>query len=623
MGAIIKRVAAYPLGSRSLPSSATLRRTRVLYDYALADIGLLSATSKESPLTRQTAPFRKEQFDSSANPGEQTLTNWWLRSQSTFHEGTGIRFMEPASDETVMNAFAHSVGVNPWVTGEMTLLKEAVLKKSATSDVLVMGGMDGTTDVFYHAAGTALSRETAGATAAVTWGGAGTIVSLANDGDRYLAADATGIYRGTMAGGVGALYFNTGNANVTIGWAKQRLVAGIGASVYELTGAGPALPAALYTHPSSAWRWTAVTEGSSAIFVAGYSGTESAIYKFVLSTAGVMPTLTSGIVAAKMPYGEQVHSMHAYVGTYVVIGTNKGVRIGTVTDTGDINYGPLIIESTSPVRGLVGKDRFVFATCSNQIDTKSGLWRIDLGGERQDGTFPYATDLNSGVTGTVNSVAILGASGRMVFGVSNSGSYLESASVLVATGYFRTGYVRFNTVEPKQFRYITCRVGGTSGSVGVESYDANATITPIASFSGTNTDDFDLGRVASEEYLAIKFTLNRSGVDSTLGPILQSWQIKALPATRRSRLIEVPFLLFEEMRDSKGAAVPPTNVQDTLGRLEELESTAAPILFSELCESPVRTELVIVEQVRYQQVSPPARCKGNGGIVYLTLRTVQ
>lgn len=371
----------HALGTRTLAAATSYRRSGVLYDYSIADIPLLAATSKQFPYSRVTAPFRKEQFDNSTNPGEQTLSAWWLRSQSSFHEGAGIKFMEPASNDEVMNAFAVSSGVDPWTPGQLTLLKSTTQKKSAGADVLVMGAIDGSTDIFFHASGTALSRETAAGTAAVTWGGAGTILALANDGTSYYAADATGIYKGTLAGGAGALVYNTGSSPVVLGWAKQRLVACVGRAIYELTAAGPALPTALYTHPSTGWTWTSITEGSPAIFAAGYAGGESAIYKFALSSAGAMPTLTSGVIACRLPTGERVHSIEAYLGNLIAIGTNKGVRIGVIATNGDIDYGPLVVESTQPVYDLVGKGRFIYATCTNQIDGKSGLWRIDLGNE--------------------------------------------------------------------------------------------------------------------------------------------------------------------------------------------------------------------------------------------------
>jgi hypothetical protein len=610
-----------PLGQRVLASSVSYRRNKVLYDYALADLALLTATSKEYPYVRQTAPFRKDQFDNSSNPGEQTLTQWWLRSQSSFHSGAGIMFQEPASDDEVMTSFAESAGIDPWTPGEISLLRQAVLKNASAVDTLVMGAVDGSTDVFFQAEGTALHRETSGGTGAVTWGGSGTIVSLTNDGERYYAADSTGIYRGTLAGGAGSLLWNTGNANVTIAWAKQRLVAGIGPSIYELVTGGPTLPTALYTHPSTAWRWTSIADGSGAIYAAGYNGSESAIYKFVLSTAGVMPTLTSGIVAAKLPVGERVHSIETYLGAYIAIGTNKGVRIGAMAENGDISYGPLVIESTQPVYDLAGRDRFIYATCTNQIGGNSGLWRIDLGTELSDGSFPYATDLQAGLTGTVNSVSVFGASDRMVFGVSGSGSYLESATDLVTSGTLRTGYIRFNTIEPKQFRYVTVRMANANGTVGVETYDRNGSAVSVVTVTEYDNSDYDLGRTTSEEYIALRFTLNRES--ATVGPTLNSWQVKALPAITRSRLINVPILLFEKMRDSKGAQVPPTDVHAVLSAIEQYEDRAQPVLFTNLNVNPNRSELVVVDEVRYQKVTPPSGQDGDGGIVYLTLRTVQ
>lgn len=77
------------------------------------------------------------------------------------------------------------------------------------------------------------------------------------------------------------------------------------------------------------------------------------------------------------------------------------------------------------------------------------------------------------------------------------------------------------------------------------------------------------------------------------------------------------------MRDSKGTALPPVNTHAVLGVIEQMEDDAQPILFTELCHKPNRTELVVIEEVRFIETTAPAGCKGEGGIVYLTLRTVQ
>jgi hypothetical protein len=180
--------------------------------------------------------------------------------------------MEPANNDEVMSSFHSSKGVNPWVPGELTLLRATALKNGASVETLVLGAIDGSTDIFLHAEGTTLTRETAAGSAAVTWGGSGTITSLAEDGESYYAADSTGIYKGTLAGGAGTKVWNTG-ATTVIGWVKQRLVAGIGNKIYELVGGTPpTLPTELYEHPSTSWRWTAVAEAPQAIYAAGYAG---------------------------------------------------------------------------------------------------------------------------------------------------------------------------------------------------------------------------------------------------------------------------------------------------------------------------------------------------------------
>lgn len=505
--------------------------------------------------------------------------------------------MEPASNDEVMNAFRDSVGVDPWTPGELTLLKATALKNASAGDLLLLGAIDGTTDVFFQAEGATLARETASGSAAVTWGGAGTILALASDGTNYYAADSTGIYKGTLAGGAGTLAYNTGSSPVVLSWAKQRLVACVGRAVYELTAAGPALPTALYTHPSTNWTWTSITEGPTAIYMAGYAGGQSAIYKFQLTTSGVMPTLTSGVVAASLPTGEIVHSIYAYVGSYICIGTNKGVRIGVIDTNGDISYGPLVIESTAPVKSFVGKDRFIYAACSNQIDGNSGVWRIDLGSPKQDGRFPYATDLSAGVAGTVNAVTLLGASGRLVIGVSAQGSYLESATDLVTSGWVRTGLIRFNTVEPKRFEYVTARVTG-AGTVAVETVDAADTATSIITLAASLNADYPLQRPEGETSLGLKFTLTQGTV--TTGPTLSSWQVKAQPAVTRQRVLMVPVMLFESMRDSKGAPVPPVDIHGVLARLETFENDSTPILFADLSHNPTRTELVVIDKIEFQ-----------------------
>ena len=105
------------------------------YDVAFGGIPFFLAPTDQNPYQRETAPYRKEQFDSSKEPGEQSLTGWWIRSQSSFHIGQGIKFYDPSSGESSPYRFADSQGVNVWTKGEVTLLKEVVEEHQTTGTV--------------------------------------------------------------------------------------------------------------------------------------------------------------------------------------------------------------------------------------------------------------------------------------------------------------------------------------------------------------------------------------------------------------------------------------------------------------------------------------------------------
>ena len=119
--ASIGRAIAVDLGIVS--SSSTWQNTNESYDVAVGGLPFFYAISDERPYIRQTAPFRKEQSDIGNEPGEQSLTGWWLRSQSSFHNGTGIKFYDPSAGETVNYRFADSDNVDVWTKGQVTLLK--------------------------------------------------------------------------------------------------------------------------------------------------------------------------------------------------------------------------------------------------------------------------------------------------------------------------------------------------------------------------------------------------------------------------------------------------------------------------------------------------------------------
>ncbi len=118
-------------------STAIWQNTDMSYDVAIGGLPFIYAINDARPYVRQTAPFRKDQFDNGAEPGEQSLTGWWLRSQMSFHSGSGIKFFDPATtDEVGHYRFADSKGVDVWTKGQATLLKDVTNTHATTGAVV-------------------------------------------------------------------------------------------------------------------------------------------------------------------------------------------------------------------------------------------------------------------------------------------------------------------------------------------------------------------------------------------------------------------------------------------------------------------------------------------------------
>jgi len=637
--ASIGRAIAIDLGIVS--STSTWQNTNEAYDVAVGGLPFFYAINDSRPYIRQTAPFRKEQQDNSAEPGEQSLTGWWLRSQSSFHNGTGIKFYDPSAGETVNFRFADSDNVDVWTKGQVTLLKETANMTGVTTGVYkLISVMDGATDkiVAWTPANTTIKNYTATGTAVtyshvVTAGLDTATLAIATDGAHLFIADNDHIYTGeidTPASGY-TEYYNTGSERVVMSWVKQRLVAGIGASIYELTnakGSSHALPAATYTHPNTDWVWSSISEGGSAIYAAGYLGGNSAIYKFVLNTAGVMPTLTSGIVAAQLPIGEIVYKIESYLG-YLMIGTNKGMRVAAISDaTGDLSYGPLIFEDTNGVYDFAFRDRYVWAT--GTIGTSPGLYRIDLGAEIESLRFAYAKDTYlSGVTGYATSVDFIGNTNQLAFTTSGSnGIAVQSTTVLSTTGSISTGKIRFSTLEPKNYKRLIARGTFTSGeftlsSLATEPSGSETQYDHITYNSGVGAVEVTTSQPeVAQEFLAYKFTLNRDATDTTTGPTFKGYQAKATIASPRNRLIRFPVYCFDIETDRFNTVVGfEGRAFERIQLLEEIEKTGDVLTWQDLTTGESRQ--AVIEQVTFTRMTPPdKRFDGFGGIIEITVRTV-
>jgi hypothetical protein len=637
MAGMVSRL-PFPFSGRAAAASSSFALDGIQYHYALGGMPFLSAVNDERKMTRAGAQMRKDQFDNSKEPGEQSLANWWLRNQATFIGGEGLLYQDPdpVAQSNLQNKHAiqygHSVGLNPWTNGKLTLLRKTTLRVAdGTGNNHYVVGWNNGTDRFWSAVGTALKSDDGTTTTAVTWGGANTIRALASDGTNYYAADNVQVYKGTGTG-AGAAWSTTGTTNVCLGWAKGRIMLGLDHKVYELSSTGT--QTLRFTHLNTAWTWTAFAEGTNAIYAAGYAGSQGSIYKFVLDSTGNVPTLASGgIQTAQLPLGEVVQSLTTYLGSFVGIGTSRGFRVGEIDSNGDIQYGPLLIANSNGVKAVAAYDRFFFVAATNGIDGNSGLYRVDLGQPVQDtnsaagGRFAYATDLQALVTGAVTGVSNFGNSDRMVFSVVGQGAYLEHASDLEASGYLTTGRVRYSTLEPKIFKFVSVKTpAALMGSVSVSVIDPGGAETSIITASqggSTVIDNVVMAAPASaSEWVQLKLTLTRSGTNTAQGGEVNGWQLKAMPGSVRQRVFTVPLLCFDKEKTGSGQFVGAEGrTAARLAAFEQIFAKGDAVAFQDLnLDSSV---LVVIDDYRFEQSAPPGSNQSiYGGILWVELRTI-
>ena len=642
------------------------QNTDIAYDVAIGGIPFIYAINDSRPYIRQTAPYRKDQFDNGAEPGEQSLTGWWIRSQSSFHGGTGIKFYDPSAGETVTHRFTDSKNVNVWTKGEVSLLK-SVSNTHATNGLVV--GTDhqhtnqhvrsiqwsSTNGVLLHDEFDVEKISTNGTVTKFIDYTSGTdrkVFAICDDGvnaywvtnktvganqrltmfKKPLSGDSTTGSSNPSASGDVTRMFQSGDIEIiyaTMEFVKDRIVLCVNNQVYEITTSATSLPAPIYTNPNTNYHYTSVAASGPAIYTAGHSGIYSTIQRYVLSTLGGMPQLTSAVVSAELPAGEIIEKIYYYLG-YMMIGTNKGVRVAVVNDQdGSINYGPLIVETTQPVYDFAGRDRFIWAASGiGALD--AGLIRIDLGNEIEPLRFAYANDLQvtQDTEHYTTGVTFLGATNRLAFCTAyktTSGAiYLESETQLAESGFITTGYIRYGTLEPKNFKRLLARGSFTYGGLTLETVDQNGTEYDHITYNSTvpAVEVTTQSPQTAQEYVAHKFIFTRDATDATKGPIFKGYQTKATIATPRQRVMKFPVYCFDVETDRYNVQVGyEGRAMARILALEDIEESGDVLTWQDITSGESRQ--VVIEQISFTRMTPPdKRFDGFGGVVEITIRTV-
>lgn len=621
------------------------------FDIAIASMPFIMAATDNTPYRRQTAEFRTQRVDQARDPGEQTLSGsgYWIRSQSSFHLGAGINYAEPidGNSDEVRFRYKSSTGINPWTPGELSLLKTTTKVETFTGKIYLfsinVSGTEYVVAVTQNATETKrIIRYTTGGTPTTISDNTAItekIIAAGMGGNDLFVVTPTKIYRYSFGAASPSLHhdynINTANASeATINYVKNRFILGYNdvngnTFVYELTrqtGAAVNLSTLTAVNGSSTlpigFIFRAITESSAAIYVGGYSGNQGIVFKITVDNTGALTTMTSVLV---LPVGEQLLGLFGYLGTYLMLGTNKGVRVAIANDTGDLSYGPLVFETTGGVYKFAAAGTYVWAGVESMIGGYSGVFRINLGSPLTNGSYAYASDLVSTSTGHVHGIAHF--ANRLAFTVEGNGVYFEHETNLVETGEIVLAKIRFDTLENKAWKRIRVRTPTTLyGDIDMFKVGptSNIFIQSINEGEATNYD-YDLATVFTDTSVDASFTLtlNRNSTSATTGAVVNGISIKALPTPTRARVLQIPLFLYDKETDKLGNIVGYEGyARARLQELETLEAQGDTVIIQDFTNGGEPIEAVI-EQVTFTRTTPSARnYTGFGGIVQVIARTV-
>ena len=721
----------------AVPSTeSTFELTDTAYDVVIDDLPFIVKVSNQDPYRRETAPYKKDQFDNSTEPGEQSLTGWWLRSQTSWHNGAGIKFYEPGTDyQHVSHRFADSRGIDVWTIGEATLLPEVVDVYTGDNLINAAAGSDGT-DVL-------VSGDSVGALKKITFSGdspatvsAYTISthtsfpfrSVTTDGSKYYAACTTCVHTGLISANsdvVSYKHSTTATNDVFIKYVKGYVLLGtknILTNLHDVAtattthGAGSAnIPTTGYnkTHVNPSWKWNDATAGPAAIYASGNGGNNGEVWQILFDETTNSIDMPGATMVLSLPDGETVNAIHYYLGV-LALGTSRGLRICPVNVNGQVILGPLLYENGYyPVNGFTESGNYIYAaTKADNEDatfTHACLIRVDLSTQFDDGTYAYAHDLeyrssvnevysvsNKALTSNVatlttslahdfnvgNSITVTGVDAtfngtyvvtattsttisyaktatnvtsvavspygsvvetssnseatevydindRIVMVVEEEGDaagsgelHIESATLKRDTGWLETGKIRYGTIEPKFFRYINVQcTTGQGDTIVVSTIDKNGLESSIVTLSEglSNQDVLIVTPSTKQEYMAFKFTFNNVTDDQDL-PVMEAYQIKSTPATRRQRMYQYPLSCYDNEMDKFSAVFGYTGrAMEYIQRIEAIEETGKFVNVTDY-RTGEQYEGVI-EEVRFtNESSPDKNNSGFGGLLLVTVR---
>jgi hypothetical protein len=593
--------------------------------YAIGNTPWLSAASDNNRISRITTTYQKERIDQGALTGEQSLTNWWLRSATSWHHGAGEQYYD--ADTSDLYRYYESNNIDPWTLGELKLLPATtnLTTSSATSPATVSSGT-------FYISGGAVKFYDGSTTTTTSLGTSTTAQTLTTDGTYALVGTNDGIYQVTTALAVTKLYSKKAGVTTqvvqSIAYVKDRIMAGVmhdatDMHLYELARNPGSPPVTMangdirFTFANTSLVFNSISELPGAVVVAYTQGAISRVQMYTINPTSPTAAIVGPTIIAELPRGETVNQLRTYLNEYVILATTKGLRIGTVgSDNQSFTYGPISVEGD--VKDVAQDESYVYATRSNLVSGSAGLWRLNLG-QVIDNGYAYAPDLVTD-SNVPNGVAFVGTTG-LKFMTSSSGTWVEHATTLAESGYLSSGLIRWGTGEKKQPVSLNIKSDpDSSGTLGFNLDDnADQLLTTGTIPFGPNTEAALASYISPADVFQVTFNFTRDTTTSSLGPTLTEWQVRALPSPLRSRTITIPLLCYEEERDTNGN-IRVSSPWERIQYLESIEQNGGAVLYQDFTSGEER--ICVIRAIQFEQASPPTFASGFGGIVTLQLQTI-
>ena len=556
----------------------------------------------------------RDSQDTSTAPGEAAINpgGLWRRGQDSWHFGAGQQYADVAG--AVDYQFYKSKGVNPWVKGQVSLLNDTALNvgsgapTTATKQLMCVAG-----GYIYVADGQSLKRASTVSgnwTTISTGAQAKDITALCSDGTRVFIGYATDSVHVHDSAGTSISSHTTGSHTFTsLAYANGRIIGTQANIVMDVSSSGGGTT--FHTNRNSAMRFVGSTGGNGFIYIAGFAGDVSLIYKTTLKADAT--SLDDCSVAAQLPYGEIVSSIDSYLG-FIFIGTNKGVRMATTDGSGNLLLGS-VIPTSGAVNDFTGDGRFVWFTWTNYDGVSSGLGRLDLSISTGTNTPAFATDLMYTNTGAVQSVVTFDS--KRVFSINAVGVVHENTASLVASGTIEGGTWRWGIPDRKFVAKVDARTEPLKGSITAFLSTDNAGYDSLGTWDSANqTENTFEGSDTKTIEAAIKFTLTR-GATVTEGPVFTRWMARAYAAPFRSQVFIIPILLHHKL-NIKGKDYY-LNVQDETDALDEFISNPSIVTL----QIGTSNHSVIVEDVEWTPLDSYGNTWEWEGTATVTMRSVE